>query len=346
MNRLHCDRLRKEKMTELEQLEKNYVEKIASLQKIVEKQQTDIQFKVSRLNIIVAALHAFHFQNIEILNKKPRRSLNDTMPPPTAPVDREPIAKMKTFSLNQIAMLDSAQKSSAFASTSKRTIARAIGDFDFDPADGMSALSPKDGTILEYLNYLERMYNQVDDIKSVRIDAPPIQEISALVNELSALLHAYVQQLDFSRAKKYDASAERKHLSKTVSNDAAINRNSGRLRCFDDKPCVAGEKLIFERRLLAALALVCSECPSATLSLLDSPIDLNPADAGTANDAVQECFIDSLAILLTHIAFLVSDLWIFQQHAINNTDFIIIENIAPAQGTHWSRIRTVDGVGQ
>lgn len=46
MNRQQCDRLRKEKMAGIEHLEKDYVEKVTNLEKIVEKQQTEIQFKV------------------------------------------------------------------------------------------------------------------------------------------------------------------------------------------------------------------------------------------------------------------------------------------------------------
>lgn len=46
MNRQQCDRLRKEKMAEIEHIEKNYVEKVTILEKTVEKQQTEIQFKV------------------------------------------------------------------------------------------------------------------------------------------------------------------------------------------------------------------------------------------------------------------------------------------------------------
>lgn len=46
MNRQQCDRLRKEKITEREHLEKDFVEKVTILQKKVEKQQTELQFKV------------------------------------------------------------------------------------------------------------------------------------------------------------------------------------------------------------------------------------------------------------------------------------------------------------
>lgn len=48
MNKQQCDQLRTEKIKELENLEKNYVEKVANLQKTIEKQQTEIQFKVSQ----------------------------------------------------------------------------------------------------------------------------------------------------------------------------------------------------------------------------------------------------------------------------------------------------------
>lgn len=46
MNRQQCDRLRREKMTEIERIEKDYVEKVTILEKRVEKQQCEIQFKV------------------------------------------------------------------------------------------------------------------------------------------------------------------------------------------------------------------------------------------------------------------------------------------------------------
>lgn len=76
------DRLRREKIQEAVDIEKKYAEKIAALEKKIETQRSELEFKV-----IVNHRSTYHFnilnmpfdlQNIEILNKKSRRSFNDS----------------------------------------------------------------------------------------------------------------------------------------------------------------------------------------------------------------------------------------------------------------------------
>lgn len=190
------------------------------------------------------------------------------------------------------------------ADTSVHT-APAIVELDSESDDALTVLSLKDASLLQHLNYLQRIYNQIDDIKNVRIDAPIIRRIFTMATEFITLLYAYAQQLDYGQNRKYDASVEYKQLSQTISNGTAFNRISNRLCCLDDKPCIGGEKLVFERRLLAALSLICSGCPSMTVTLLDSALDLNEADVNMENYVGHVTFVDLLAIALTNVGFLV-----------------------------------------
>lgn len=184
----------------------------------------------------------------------------------------------------------------------------AIVNVDFEPNDGLTALGPKDASILQHLIYLQTIYNRIDELKNIRPEAPIVRQIFKLATEFITFLHSYALQLDFGQSQKYDASIEYKQLSQNIR--GAIDTNRCRLRCLNDKPCIEGEKLIFERRLLAAISLICSGCPSLTASLLDTAVGINEianneAVANGANEAGHETFVDLLAIALTKIAFLV-----------------------------------------
>lgn len=45
---------------------------------------------------------------MEMRNKKSRASLNDTMPPPVVPVERDPMTKIKSYNLFKLATPHSA----------------------------------------------------------------------------------------------------------------------------------------------------------------------------------------------------------------------------------------------
>lgn len=83
------DRLRRDKMQEAVEIEKKFAEKIAALEKKIEIQRTELEFKVNASQFTdtfgfnidgISKFSILYFvsQNIEILNKKPRRSLNDS----------------------------------------------------------------------------------------------------------------------------------------------------------------------------------------------------------------------------------------------------------------------------
>lgn len=191
-------------------------------------------------------------------------------------------------------------------------------DIDFVAEDAVTVLSPREASFLQMLNYLQRIHDGIDNIKSVRIDAPIVRNIFSLADEIIQSLYRYAHQLDYDQVRMYDARVECKQLTQTISNETAFNRSVNRLCCLDDKPCVGGEKLVLERRLLAALSLICSECPSLTQSLLDLVIDINinDADVDTSSDMVRESFVDLLALTLTNIAFLVSNLDLFDRRCV------------------------------
>lgn len=178
-------------------------------------------------------------------------------------------------------------------------------ELDLGSDETVTDLSPRDATLLQYLNYLQRIHNQIDHVKNVRIDGTVVRRMSTLATEFITALYNYALQLDYGQDRKYDASAECKQLSQTICSGTAFNRSVSRLRCLDDGPCVDGENLVSERRLLAALSLICSESPGLTKSLLDAAVDLNEGDVDMENDTVHSSSVDVLAIALTHIGFLV-----------------------------------------
>lgn len=218
---------------------------------------------------------------------------------------------------------------------------------DFEPDDALTVLSPKDTSLLQHINYLQRICTQIDGIKNNRIDAPVVRRIFTLASEFITLLYSYALELDYGKDRKYDASVEYKQLSQNMSHGSAFNRSAGRLSCLDDKPCVGGEKLVFERRLLAALSVICRGCPCLTTSLLDSAVDQNELDVDMEENTEQVSFVDLLAITLTNIGFLVRGSGeCFEIQRIIPLHFAQIENLTFAQRTHRSVVHAADFIGQ
>lgn len=180
-----------------------------------------------------------------------------------------------------------------------------IAEIDCETEDASTVLSPKDASLLQHLTYLQRVYYQIDDIKNAHNEAPIVCRVFYLSSQYIALLYNYALQSSYNQDMNYDATAEYKQVSQAIFNGTASNRRSSRLCCLDDKPSISGEKLVFERRFLAALAFVCSGCPSLTSRLLDSAIDLNEIDVDMEGETGPASFVDLLAVALTNIAFLV-----------------------------------------
>lgn len=189
-----------------------------------------------------------------------------------------------------------------FVETPARTVP-SIVELDIESDDALPVLSPRDASLLQHLNYLQRICNEIEDVKHIRIDAPVVRRIFTMSSEFITFLYSYALQLDYGRHRTYDVTVEYKQLSQSIRNGTAFNRGSSRLCCLDDKPCVSGEKLFFERRLLAVLSSICTGCYSLTASLLDSAVDLNKADVDMEDDNRYGSFVDLLAIVLTNIGF-------------------------------------------
>lgn len=306
---------------------------------------------------------------MEMRNKKSRSSLNDTMPPPAVPAERDPMNKIKTYNLFKLAT-----PHSVFTAFGEYEFANAIlnhilifnehfaerpdsqvpsiVELEIDSNDALAALSPRDASLLQHLNYLQRIYNEVDDVKHLRNDAPVVRRIFIMSTEFITFLYHYAIQLDYGRHKTYDVTVECKQLAQSIRNGTAFNRGSSRLCCLDDKPCIDGEKLIFERRLLAVLSLICTECYSLTASLLDSAVGMNKADVDMEDDSSHESFVDLLAIALTNIGFSVFDRPEMQFIQFEPElkkflyDFSQIENIASAQGICGGIVTAADRIGK
>lgn len=82
LNRKTMDKIRKDRMAENMQVEKEYNEKISRLEKTIETERSKSEFKVSFIEIFILILHTFivtiySLQSIE-MHKKSRRTLNDS----------------------------------------------------------------------------------------------------------------------------------------------------------------------------------------------------------------------------------------------------------------------------
>lgn len=170
----------------------------------------------------------------------------------------------------------------------------------------MSGLSPNDAMLLRHLCYLQRLNYEVVDLKNLRYDSTIVIDIVVSIAELSKWLWDYSQRLDCNQSRTYDVTTEHKRLSQSISTGTAFNQSASQIRCLDEKPCVAGEKLMYERRIVAVLSLLCRKCCGLTNRLLDAVVDLNDTGDEIDDEPNVRSFVDLFTSILTDIAFSVS----------------------------------------
>lgn len=229
------------------------------------------------------------------------------MPPPALPSEQHQLAKTEAYNLFRLQSTYFVQKSGnehikSYTNINFHLINYFLcfildlnpikfssADVNFD--DTMQLLNQKDATILKHLQYLQMIWNQIDQIKQCRPDEIRIKQIFALAAELIFSLQIYSQQLDLSNFVKYNPTVEYKQLSEAV-------RKQELNKC-------ANEKLIYESRMLSVLALICNRCASLTKVLFDQLARIDSTEIEVITDE-NECFVDALADILKTIGFAVS----------------------------------------
>lgn len=228
----------------------------------------------------------FYLQNIEILNKKSRRSLNDSIA--SAANDHHMPLKADAYSLLRL------QTSSYLPDTPLAPLSLPNNLFiDLDELPQMH--SEKNTSLLRHLHNLQSILNQVNATKHSHRDERIMQQICNLIDELKAFLLNYAMRLDLPSYTKYNPTVEFRHLSE------AERRKNEALA----KSAIKCEKLIQESRIITIIALLCRTWPILTQALL-SRRQPKPSVDGNQNEGdVEPSFIETLIEVITAIGFAV-----------------------------------------
>lgn len=157
-------------------------------------------------------------------------------------------------------------------------------------------LSQRDTIILKHLQHLLIILNRIEEIEQSNADHYVVRQVFSLASELCCSLRSYSQQTETSSIAKFDLALEHRRLSRRIREFPMLG--SSKLKCFDEKASVEGERLIFERRMLAVIALIAFRCPALGKLFLDEPIRMEAtsedASSSSENENVIALLVESL----------------------------------------------------
>lgn len=254
--------MRKDKVTEIMQLEKQFSEKIVTLEKTIEAQQSELEFK-----------------NIEMMQKRSKKSLNDSVMvvEPDAPAEEHLYnlfrSNLRMYDGNEpstwfkhIINLDSYTPSFDFlsfitffsfvAGVIKKTASHFLTE---KCSETYQRLSEKDFEMLSNLNVLQSLYNASQLTSEPSLDDDSTAQMLMIAANLIDTLRNYSDRLDMPAPCKYNPTVEYKALQETMKRRADT--------------ALPTEKLVYERQILAVIALFCSEYEHIVESLLFERLD-------------------------------------------------------------------------
>ncbi|XP_031634094.1 uncharacterized protein LOC116347582 [Contarinia nasturtii] len=254
------ERLRKEKMDEAVQMEKKYSEKITALEKKIEEQRSELEFK-----------------NIEILNKKSRRSLNDSV------MTTEPETSWSIVELHHLFKLHTNHIEPAAPEN--------IPAADFIAAKGVEkycGLTERDFDTLKCLNALQSIYNGAKRRRMRVLDTDSVKEIISITNAFIYAMKSYANRLCLRVPTKYDAGLEAKLISDEMAKPTA--------NLIDDK-------LIYERQILAVISLLCTDFSNVTEIILFEKCEDQETNTDDDDEMDVENRAGSFVDILTDVLF-------------------------------------------
>lgn len=163
-------------------------------------------------------------------------------------------------------------------------------------------LNNKDANLLKQLQFFQMTLHQLHHLKQCQSDDKLIKQIFNFAADLVISLRNYTENLELHNFSEYNPALEYKALSES----SRLKSNTfEKWSSVQEAPIVAGERLIFERRILSVIAVLCYYCDNITKLLLTTPIPVE-ADAQDAIDDVSmasETFSSLLIDVLTTIGF-------------------------------------------
>lgn len=189
---------------------------------------------------------------------------------------------------------------------------------DFIASTSMEILrgfNDKDNEFQNNLHLLQSIYNRTQIIGFSTFDGRTMKQINYIATYLIGVLMNYIRELELKPFNKYNPSAELKVISDNSINEI-YNKNHLRgvgcqtisSRLIKSSVC---EKLIYERQMLAVIALLCNQHPCIPNRLLCEPLNINqlPASDGVVTESgctFMTCIVTILSAIGSAVRFLFS----------------------------------------
>lgn len=142
---------------------------------------------------------------------------------------------------------------------------------------------------------MQSIYNGAKAKKSRVLDNNLMEEVTIITNAFINILRNYAGRLTLQTPTKYNAALESKLISDEMAKTTTSNGSIPTSTPVD-------EKLIYERQLLAVIALLCTDFPNTTQSLLfDKCEDSPPSNDGADDEMDGENRIGSFVDILTDV---------------------------------------------
>lgn len=162
-------------------------------------------------------------------------------------------------------------------------------------------LSERDFDTLKCLNALQSIYNGAKAKKSRILNNNLIKEFIIITNAFIDALKTYASRLTLRTPTKYNSALECKIISEEVTKTTTSNGGtSGKTETMSPP---VDEKLIYERQMLAVIALICTDFPNTTQSLLLEKCEESSPNDGDDDEMDGENRIGSFIDILTDVLY-------------------------------------------
>lgn len=165
-------------------------------------------------------------------------------------------------------------------------------------------LNNKDANLLKQLEFFQMTLYQLHHLKQCSSDDSLVKQIFKFSTDLILSLRNYADNLDLHGLTEYNPALEFKILSEQSRQKP---NPFEKWSSVQEAPIVPGERLIFERRILSVISVLCYHCNSITKLLLTMPIPAERDAQDVIGDVsmVNQTFTSVLIDVLTTIGYCV-----------------------------------------
>lgn len=157
-------------------------------------------------------------------------------------------------------------------------------------------ISERDFDTLNSLSTLHSLYNGAKAKRLRLLDSTMMKEFSSIANTFIEALRIYTGRLILRMPTKYNPANEYRILSEDISKSTASHSSN-----MPGASINVDEKLIYETQVLAVIALLCTDFPNTTQSLLFEKCEEFVANADDDNDMDDANRIGSFVDILTDV---------------------------------------------